>query len=240
MTRLVFVDQPNGECVDTITVQVNGQVEIDAADGGEPRRMTRAQQRAATRLALLDATATQLVEEGYDGLTTRRVAERAGVAQSTLMHHFPTREAFLVEAVTHLAMQLADEALDAIDLSELQRPERRDAVLDQAWRQFTSPGSLAVLQLWFAAWNEPEVATALQDLERRLGTILLVTASTLFPEQADDPRFPALIDTAVCLIRGLLVGIPISGREAVDARWEAMKPLLLETAAQLLDEPAAA
>lgn len=202
----------------------------------EPRRLTRAQQRAATRLALLDATADCLKDGGYDALTTRAVAERAGVAQSTLMHHFPTREAFLVEAVTHLAMRLADESLDAIDLGALRRPEGRERVLDQAWLQFTAPEALAVVQLWIAAWTEPELATALRDLEARLGAILIATASTLFPDQADDPRFPALIDTAVCLIRGLVIGIPIAGTAATNARWEAMKPILLEAAAQLLDD----
>jgi hypothetical protein len=152
------------------------------------------------------------------------------------MHHFPTRDIFLIDAVTHLALRLADEALDAIDLSDLQRPDGRDAVLDQAWRQFTSPEALAVIQLWIAAWTEPELAVTLRDLEERLGAILLATASTLFPEQADDPRFPALIDTAVSLIRGLVIGIPISGRAATDARWSAIKPILLQAAADLLDE----
>ena len=57
----------------------------------------------------------------------------------------------------------------------------------------------------------------------------------MFPERAEDPRFPGLIDAAVSLIRGLVMAIPISGREAVDARWETIKPLLLQAAEQLLD-----
>ena len=32
------------------------------------------------------------------------------------------------------------------------------------------------------------------------------------------------------------MAIPIWGREEVDARWQAMKPILIEAAAQLLDE----
>lgn len=214
---------------------MNGQPPASVAAGDPPRRPTRAAQRAATRAAILDATAACLIEDGYDGLTTRRVAERAGVAQSTFMHHFPTRDEYLTEAVTHLAVRLTDAALDAIALDDLRRPERRSAVLDQAWAQFTSPEALAALQLWIAAWTEPELALSLRGLEHRIGALLLATASTLFPEQADDPRFPALIDTAVSLIRGLVVGIPISGREATDARWEAMKPILLDAAADLLD-----
>jgi AcrR family transcriptional regulator len=200
-----------------------------------PRRRTRAEQRAATRLALLDATAACLVEEGYPGLTTRRVAERAGVAQSTLMHYFPTRDEFLIETITHLALRLADEALDQIDLAAMRRPEHRERVLDQAWTEFTSPEALAAGQLWMAAWAEPELAATLRGLEQRLGSIIELTAGTLFPDQAGDERFPALLDTAVSLIRGLVMEIPIWGLDAVTARWQAIRPILADAAAQLLD-----
>lgn len=203
------------------------------------RRTTRAEQRAATRLALLEATAECLTEEGYAALTTRRVAQRAGVAQSTLMHYFPTREALLVEAVTNLAMTLADDALNELDLAALHRPEHREAVVDRAWREFTSPPALAAAQLWVAAWSEPELAVTLRDLEERIGSIVSATAGTLFPDQIDDPRFPALLDAAITLIRGLVMAIPISGRADVDRRWQQIKPIFLQAAAELLDQPAA-
>jgi AcrR family transcriptional regulator len=201
-----------------------------------PERVSRAEQRANTRRALIDATVRCLTEDGYGALTTRRVAERAGVAQSTLMHHFETREALLTEAITHLALRLSEEALDEIDLAALHSPEHRDAVLDQAWEKFTSPQALAAAQLWIAAWSEPELAAHLRELEKRINGILGATAFTLFPELADDPRSPALLDAAVSLIRGLVMAIPISGREVVDRRWQTIKPLLLESAAQLFDE----
>src|SRR4051812_29144600 len=102
-----------------------------------PPRLTRAERRDATRLALVDAAIECLAEDGYASLTTRRIAQRAGVAQSTLMHHFATREALLVEAVTHLAAKLAEDAIRDIDIAALRIPERREAVLDQAWREFS-------------------------------------------------------------------------------------------------------
>jgi AcrR family transcriptional regulator len=212
--------------------QVNGQVDQVSS---EPRRRTRAEQRAATRLALLDATTELLLEEGYSGLSTRRVAERAGVAQSTLMHYFPTREDFLIEAITHLALRLADDALEGIDLAAMRRPEHRERVLDQAWREFTSREALAAGQLWMAAWAEPELAATLRGLEQRLNSIIMLTASTLFPDLASDSKFPALLDGVIAIIRGLVIEIPIWGHEAVTARWEALKPIILDAAAQLLD-----
>jgi len=197
--------------------------------------MTRAQQRVATRNSIIEATIACLVEEGWPALTTRNVAERAGVAQSTLMHHFETRESLLVEAVTQLALRLADDALDQIDLSELRTARGRDAVLDQAWREFSSPQALAAGQLWSAAWNEPELAATLRELEERLTGIIYGAAATLFPEVVEDPRFPAILDAAVSLIRGLVLAIPVSGRDVVDKRWEAIKPILSQAAADILE-----
>jgi len=204
----------------------------------EQRRKTRAEQRVATRTAILDAAGRCLVDEGYAGLTTRAIAERAKVAQSTLMHHFPTRESLLVEAVSHLAMRLADSALEELDLTQVRTAKGREAVLDHVWGVFSSPESLAAAQLWFAAWTEPELAAALRDLEDRLTAVMLATASTVLPELTEHQDFAALIDMGTSLLRGLVMAIPVSGREAVEARWEAIRPILGRTAGELLAEPA--
>ncbi len=200
-------------------------------------RPTRAQQRLATRAAVLAATEQCLMEDGYGALTTRRVAELAGIAQSTLMHHFETRESLLVETVTTLATRLTDDVLAELDAGSLREPGPRAELLDGAWRKVTSPQALAALQLWVAAWSEPNLAASLRELERRLGGIFVAAARVLLPDVAADPRFPALLDMAVSLVRGLVMAIPVSGREAVDARWAAMRPVLLDIATELLDRP---
>jgi AcrR family transcriptional regulator len=195
---------------------------------------TRAQQRAATRQSIIDATIDCLMQDGYAALTTRRAAERAGIAQSTVMHHFATREALLVEAVEQVALRLAEQSLQRIDLAALRTPEHREAVLDEAWTEFTSPQALAAAQLWAAVWNEPELAPALRELEERITGIIVGTGATLFPELAGDPRLPALLDGVVSLIRGLVLAIPVWGHDAVTARWQAIKPTVLDAAAQIL------
>jgi AcrR family transcriptional regulator len=209
---------------------------IDQTVEDPPRRQTRAQQRAATRQAIIDATIDCLVEEGYAALTTRRVAERVGIAQSTVMHHFETREALLVEAVIQVALRLADQALDKIDFAAMRTPEHREAVLDEAWVEFTSPQALAAAQLWAAVWSEPELAPVLRELEERLTGIIMNIAATLFPDLADDRRLPALIDGAVSMIRGLVLAIPVWGHDAVTVRWRAIKPIIIEAMSQILGE----
>jgi len=173
--------------------------------------MTRAEQRVATRTAILDAAGEVLVDDGYGALTTRRIAERAKVAQSTLMHHFPTRETLLVEAVSHLALRLADAALEDVDLTVEPTPAEREELLDHVWRVFTSPEALAAAQLWFAAWTEPELASALRDLERRLTDVMMAASAPVLGELVDHPEFPALLETGLSVLRGLVMAIPILG-----------------------------
>ena len=190
------------------------------------RRITRAEQRAATRAAIVEAAVQCLVEEGYGALTTRRVAERAEVAQSTLMHHFPSREELILEAVTQVALRLADRALDQIDPAGLREPSGRQAVFTEAWREFTSPQALAAAQLWSAVWTEPELAVTLRELEERIGAIILATVTAVLPSIEDDEELVTLVHAAVALIRGLVMAIPIWGQPAIDARWVAVQPLL--------------
>ncbi len=195
---------------------------------------TREQQRQNTRRAILDATVACLVEDGYGALTTRRIAERVGIAQSTLMHHFETREALLVEAVSNLAITLAETAVQQLDLTTLSGDVHREAVLDQAWTTFTSPEALAAAQLWGAAWTEPELAAALRDLEIRVAEIVLRTAATVFPEESTDPAFAVYIDGVFQMIRGLIMAIPTWGKDAVDARWSMLRPVIVTASGALI------
>jgi len=208
---------------------------VNAAVVSERGRITREEQRVATRRAILAATVECLADDGYAGLTTRRVAERAGVAQSTVMHHFETRETLLIEAVTEVAAGLAEQVVGRIDLAALRDPAHREAVLDETWREFTSPQALAAGQLWLAVGGDPALAATLRELEGRINRIILATADALFADLADDPRLPALLDASLALIRGLVVAIPVWGADEVTARWEAIKPLVLDAAAHLLD-----
>ncbi len=207
-----------------------------ARSSEEPARSggSREQQRQRTRGVILDETVCCLVDEGYGALTTRRIAERAGIAQSTLMHHFETREQLLVEAVAALAEQVASASIREVQAIGARGAAQREAVLDQAWATFTGPEALAAAQLWGAAWAEPEVAAALRDLELRVAQLILAAAAEVLPDETADPRFPVFIDGVYQLIRGLVMGIPVWGKEAIDARWALIRPVLLEASLEVI------
>ncbi|MEV5592303.1 TetR/AcrR family transcriptional regulator [Streptomyces sp. NPDC052496] len=53
-------------------------------------------QRAERRAAILQAAMELIAERGYRGTSLAAVAERAGLTQQGLLHHFPTKELLLV------------------------------------------------------------------------------------------------------------------------------------------------
>ena len=53
----------------------------------------------ATRLALLDTAEELLITKGVAGITTRKVADRAGVNQALVHYHFGTIEELLLAAL---------------------------------------------------------------------------------------------------------------------------------------------
>ena len=59
------------------------------------RKTPRQQRSQATVGYIVDAARQLLYEEGAEAVTTRRVAERSGVAVGSLYQYFPNRDAIL-------------------------------------------------------------------------------------------------------------------------------------------------
>lgn len=55
-----------------------------------------------TRAAVFESTIELLAERGYDSLAIEAVAERAGVAKTTIYRHWPTKEELVLGAVRSL------------------------------------------------------------------------------------------------------------------------------------------
>lgn len=83
-----------------------------------PRKQPKQERSQATVEAILSATAHILTENGYDQLTTNRVAERAGVSIGSLYQYFPNKEALIFALAEHHAnemVQLAKQHLAGLN-----------------------------------------------------------------------------------------------------------------------------
>ena len=195
-------------------------------------RRTQAERRAASRAALLDAAVECLIKDGYAHLTTRRVAERAGVSQGTQMHYFPTKTQFLTEAIRHVAQRLAREALARANLDEPDELARHEAILEELWRIHNGPLFQATLELWIAARTDRGLAGAMRKLEREVTQLMLDSAGELLPDRHEDASFRVFLDATLALMRGLAMTRAVDGASVVDRRWQAIKPHLLALAAR--------
>ena len=189
---------------------------------------TQAERSAATREALLDATLSSLVEDGYAGTTTARVCERAGLSRGAHLHHFQTRAALMAAAVEHLAQQLDDQLVPALE-SLPEGPGRSAAGLDLLWRAYAGPLFQAALDLWNHARTDPELRAHLEPVERALERQTLSLTHHLFPTLVDRPGFERLVVMAVATVRGLaLLDTFQPGADRNARHWPACRAMLVE------------
>jgi AcrR family transcriptional regulator len=71
----------------------------------------------STRDKILKAAQKLFARSGYDGTTTKELAETAGIAEGTLFRHFTNKKAILVEVATQGWIELLTDLLT--ELSEM-------------------------------------------------------------------------------------------------------------------------
>ena len=72
---------------------------------------------AQTRTRILEAAQRLFASKGFDGTTTRELAQAAGVAEGTLFRYFPNKKAILVEVATSGWVEILTDLLT--ELSEM-------------------------------------------------------------------------------------------------------------------------
>ncbi|MFC5823783.1 TetR/AcrR family transcriptional regulator [Nonomuraea insulae] len=116
-----------------------------------------------TRRRLLDAAAALVPEVGWGGVTTRLVAERAGVAPGVVHYHFASVTDLLVAAGLGVTEGLLDHL--AAELSE--RPgidEGVDWLMGElSHYSGTDPASLLVVEMFLASTRLPDLRERLAD-----------------------------------------------------------------------------
>jgi AcrR family transcriptional regulator len=198
------------------------------AQPGTPARRTQAERRATTRAALLDAAIACLVQDGYAGLTTRRVADRAGVSQGTQMHYFPTRALFVAEAIRHVATELTRELRSQLGEGPVAAEEQQiERLLDELWRVHTGPIFQATMELWVAARTDEEIRAAMDDVSRDVTRLIARSAAAYLPQTMAKPGAGDMLDHALATMRGLALLRFTGDAEDVARRWTRARRTLL-------------
>jgi len=182
-------------------------------------RRTQEERRAATRAALLDAALVCLVEHGYEGTTTGRVCERAGVSRGAHQHHFGTRPELVAAALEELAMRRLEDIRG--EVASLPAGEARvEQALDAIWGWFTGPLFQASIDLAAAARTDEELRAQLAPVEARLSQGTLLCCREMLADGQEDRSRDPLIQMTLGTVRGLaLLPIIHPGNRSAAKQW---------------------
>lgn len=143
------------------------------------------------RKRLVEATLKCLMADGYAGTTVSSIVRRAGVSRGAHLHHFPTRNALILEA-TEFLMRRAYRVLGEMLLGIADDADRVRAVVDAAWTEiYGSRLFNAYFELMIAAQRDAELAAAMKELSARTLSTVEVAIGHYFErrgEHAESPR----------------------------------------------------
>jgi AcrR family transcriptional regulator len=178
---------------------------------------------------LLNATIVCLIEHGYAGVTTRLVADRAGLSQGALQGQFKTKAQLVAAAVRYLEEQLLGE-LAAIPRSTTDADASVTAgeLLDRLWELHRGPLFLALLELLVAARTEPMLAEAVDELTRSMTAHYAAAAEALTPGASTHPAFRTWLMQAIVTIQGLALRT-LTPRLDKDRGWPPLRNALLQS-----------
>ena len=174
--------------------------------------------RAAAEEALLDAAERLLVDVGHAGITTRRLAEEAGVNHGLVHYYFGSNESLLVRALERFTERLIDRqrALYAADVPfvEKWRTAMRyllseDVAYEKVW-----------LELQALAWNDADLRTRLARVNADWRAVLTQAFEEPHRELGIDMPLDALVSLVITFNTGIIVerlgGIETGHRELLD------------------------
>ena len=172
---------------------------------------TKTSSRSTAEKALLDAAERLLVDVGYAGITTRRLAEEAGVNHGLVHYYFGSNENVLVQALERFTAGLIarQRELYAADMPfvEKWRTAMRylvseDETYEKIW-----------LELQALAWNNPD----LRERLARVNAEWRVVLTGAFAEAHRELKIDMPLDALVSLVMTFNIGIMVERLGGIEA-----------------------
>jgi AcrR family transcriptional regulator len=165
--------------------------------------MTKTAARSAAEDALLDAAEQLLLEVGYARITTRRLAEEAGVNHGLVHYYFGSNENLLVRALERFTERLIERQreLYAADLPFIEKWRTaiqflisEDVTYEKAW-----------MELQALAWNHAELRGQLASVNAEWRAVL----TDAFREPHRELGIEMPLDALVSLVMTFNIGIMV-------------------------------
>jgi len=152
--------------------------------------------------ALLDAAERLLIEQGYGAITTRKLAEQAGVNHGLVHYYFGSMEEVMVQVLERFTARLIERqrAMYSTDHPFLDKWRTAWGFQEE---DLASGYSKIWLELQAAAWNRPELRQRVQQVNEEWRQVLTEALAPALREY----RFDALsLEAAVSLVMTMAQG----------------------------------
>ena len=195
----------------------------------EERKTSDARQHAT--VALMDAAERLLYEVGYAGVTTRAVAEAAGINHGLVHYYFGSMEELLTQTLARFVEQLA-LALEGLYADPNLTFAEKWRLGSQFWvNEPTSRFPKILLELLAMGWNMPVLQTRLTDVHARFRTIFEHHFGQALRDYGlDESQFP--LKVIVAAVTSFQLGLIVEGLSGV----EEGHPELLDWIQQWIDD----
>lgn len=165
-------------------------------------RRTQEERTAETRLRLLEATITLLLERGYSRLTTTDIASLAGVSRGALTHHFASKEDIVTRAVQH---QLQLTTANLHKLADELNGASSDDIIDYLWEMMAGGLFYVTLEYLPEARHNPDFKEQMVPVVKEFHAALDAVWTRLSEHAGIEPaRARVMLNATMCLIRGMV------------------------------------
>jgi AcrR family transcriptional regulator len=159
--------------------------------------------RSAAEEALLDAAERLLVDVGHAGITTRRLAEEAGVNHGLVHYYFGSNENLLVRALERFTERMIERQRELYGSEEpfvekwrtaMRYLVAEDRTYEKVW-----------LELQAMAWNEADLRERLMRVNGEWRAVLTEAFREPHRELALDMPLEALVSLVITFNLGIMV-----------------------------------
>ena len=174
--------------------------------------------------AILDAAECLLVDVGYAGITTRRLAERAGVNQGLVHYYFGSMEEVLLQAVERFSSRLL-ERQRSMYASDAPFIEKWRAAMSYLEEDSDSGYQKILLELYALGWNDESIRKRMKQVHEQWLNVLLPAFETgLTDLGVDKEQYP--VEAIVSLVVTFNEGIMLERLCGVDSGHRALLEMI--------------
>jgi AcrR family transcriptional regulator len=160
--------------------------------------------RETATAALLDAAERLLIETGYAGLTTRRVAAEAGVNHGLVHYYFGSMEELLLQVLERFTARLIERQTAMYEA---------DAPFLDKWRTamrwLEEDVQSGYPKVWWElqamAWNHPEMRDRLVDVDEEWRRLLRTHFASALDEYGIDFPLEATVALVIAFNKGIQI-----------------------------------